>query len=143
MPRFERVFTSCRVALVLLMSMTSVVMFRTTVLSIVLLFAVGPSTSVFCKAWCDPDAAAASGCHHQGTGSTTVVSNNMSCQEPALTATALQSATRRGSSSERAGAAVPIAFFQTATATSYVRPGSSPGLGWFDQQRPLSTPLRI
>ena len=41
-------------------------MFRATILTVVLVFAAGPSASLFCKAWCDPQVAAESGCHHDG-----------------------------------------------------------------------------
>ena len=119
-------------------------MFRATVLSVVLLFAAGPSASVLCKALCDPHAAAARGCHPQDNGTATQVSGNASCQDMALGATALlKEDVRRGTSAEGIGATVPVASFQLVTRTSNVRRvlGAEPGTS--DQKRPLSTPLRI
>lgn len=128
----------------LAISHMSVVVFRATLLSVVLLFAAGPSASVLCKALCDPHAAAANGCHHQDNGTATQVSGNASCQDMALGATALlKEDVRRGTSAEGIGATVPVASFQLVTRTSNVRRvlGAEPGTS--DQKRPLSTPLRI
>ncbi len=119
-------------------------MFRATLLSVVLLFAAGPSASVLCKALCDSYAAAANGCHHQDNGSATQVSGNASCQNAALGAAALlREDVRRGASAKGAGGAVLIAFSEFVPTTSHVRPirGAEPGTS--DQKRPLSTPLRI
>ena len=122
----------------------SMVMFRATLLSIVLVLAAGPSASVLCKALCDPHVAAASGCHHQDDGNATQASGDASCQDAAPGATALlREDVRRSVSAEGIGAARPIASFQLVTRTSDVRSvfGAQPGTA--DQKRPLSTPLRI
>lgn len=119
-------------------------MFRATLLSVVLLFAAGPSASVLCRALCDPGAAAASGCQHEDNGAATQVSGNASCRDMALAATVvLKEDVRRGASAEGVGAAVPVASFEFATATSTVRAGRGAVRGTSDQKRPRSTPLRI
>ena len=119
-------------------------MFRATLLSVVFLFAAGPSASVLCKALCDPHAAAANGCHHQDNGSATQVSGNASCQDAALGAAALlKEDVRRGASAEGIGVAVPVASFRLVTSTSNVRSVFGAERGTSDQKRPLFTPLRI
>ena len=60
---------------------TSVVVFRATVLSIVVIFAAGPTASLMCKAWCEPQAAAARGCYHQDDPSSTGAAGSHSCQD--------------------------------------------------------------
>lgn len=128
----------------LAISHMSVVVFRATVLSVVLLFAAGPSASVLCRALCDPHAAAASGCQHEDNGATTQVSGNASCRDMALGATAvLKEDVRRGASAEGAGAAVLLAFSEFVPTTPHVRPVRGAERGTSDQKRPLFTPLRI
>ncbi len=122
----------------------SVVVFRATLLSVVFLFAAGPSASVLCRALCDPHAAAANGCHHEDNGAATQVSGNASCRDVALGAAAvLKEDVRRGASAEGIGAAVLVASFQLVTTTSHVRSVRGAERGTSDQKRPLFTPLRI
>lgn len=119
-------------------------MFRATVLSVVLLFAAGPSASVLCKALCDPHAAAARGCHPQDNGTATQVSGNASCQDMGLGATAvLREDVRRGSSAEGVGTEVHVASFEFVTTTSSVGPVCGVERGTSDQKRPRTIPLRI
>jgi hypothetical protein len=121
-----------------------VVVFRATVLSVVLLFAAGPSALVLCKALCDPHAAAANGCRHQDNGTASQVSGNASCQDMALGVSALlKENVRRGASAGVGGAAVLVATFEFVTTTSRVHPVHGAERGTSDQKRPLSTPLRI
>ena len=87
-------------------------MFRATVLSIVLMFAAGPpSASLFCKAWCDPHAAAASGCHHEDNGSSISVARDDSCQDAIQGTAILLKEELRRAFTEGAGTVITAAPF--------------------------------
>lgn len=117
--------------------------FRATVLSIVLVFAASPSASVFCEAWCAPDPAAESHCHHENTGSSASVGGNDSCQDAVPGAAVLvREDIRRGSTSAgRCGSAIPR--FQMTAPAWCARPATDLSRALTDTARPLSTPLRI
>lgn len=119
-------------------------MFRATILSIVLVFGAGPSVSLFCKAWCDPHAAAASGCHHEDTGNSTSVASDHSCQDTTQGSAVLLKEDPRGRASSGGAASVAVvAQFQLASMATSVRPVEDRGRAPADLKRLLNTPLRI
>jgi hypothetical protein len=117
--------------------------FRATVLSIVLLFAAGPSVPLFCKAWCDPHAAAASGCHHEDNGSSTSVASDDSCEDAIQGNAILLREDLARASTEGAGNVIAVAHFQLALAETNLRAPGNQGSAPSDLKRPLTTPLRI
>jgi hypothetical protein len=59
-------------------------MMRVAALSIVLALAAGPATGLLCRSWCAPEAAAASGCHHDSPAGTTRLAGTAACDELAM-----------------------------------------------------------
>ena len=59
-------------------------MLRVAALSIVLALAAGPATGLLCRSWCAPEAAAATGCHHDSPAGTTLLAGTATCDEPGL-----------------------------------------------------------
>jgi hypothetical protein len=118
------------------------IVFRAAVLTVALLFAAGPSASLLCKAWCDPDVAARDGCHHSGADSSASLTSDDSCESVRGMAVLLKEDVRPGSSLDP-GFAVEMAklrfgLFSITDRSAWHRvPGPS------DRQRPLITPLRI
>ncbi len=120
------------------------VVFRATVLSVVLMFGAGPSVSLFCKAWCDPQSAAASGCHHEDSGSSTSVTSDHTCQDTLSGSAVLLKEDPRGrASSGDAGSVVVAAQFQFASMATSVRQIEDRGRAPTGLKRLLNTPLRI
>ena len=131
-------------ALILPTLIVSVVVFRATLLSIVLMFAAGPSASLFCKALCDPQAAAENGCHHDNNvGGSVSLSAGDSCLDSVQAlAILLKEDVRRTSSLD--GGCTPATptfrFISSPTSSGTVwNQGRAPS----DLQRPLTTPLRV
>ena len=119
-------------------------MFRATLLSIVLLFAAGPSASLLCKAWCEPKEAAARGCHQQDDLSSTSVAGRHSCQDGLQGSSAVvKEDLRRLASAEWAGNVVAVAHLQLALEASRERPSDAYRRPPSSLKRPLSMPLRI
>lgn len=116
-------------------------MFRATVLSIVLTFGGGPSVSLFCEAWCDPDVAAERGCHHEDHGSSTSVANDDACQDTIQETVVLKNDVRRRVFSEGAGCVALVTHFQLAPAAARLCLIEDHGRA--DLKRPQTTPLRI
>ena len=121
----------------------SVVVFRATVLSIVLVFAAGPSASLFCKAWCDPHEAAASGCHHQESGSVASVADDDSCLDSIQGSAILTKEDLRLASTQDLGNVTAIAQPPLAPAAISLRAAGNQRRAPSDLKRPLTTPLRI
>jgi hypothetical protein len=131
------------VALLLLLIQTSAIVFRATVLSIVLLFAAGPSASLFCKAWCDPREAAASGCHHEDSGNSTSFTGDDSCPDSIQRNAILTKENLRSPSTQRVEHGLAIAQFPLALTATGLHAAGNQGRATFDLKRPLTTPLRI
>jgi len=120
-----------------------VVVFRATVLSIVLVFAAGPSASLFCKAWCEPKVAAARGCHHEDHDSSSSVSGDDFCQDSIQGSAILTKEDLRRASTEGAGDVIAIAQFPFALAATSLRAAGNQGRAQSVLKRPPTTPLRI
>ena len=119
-------------------------MFRATVLSIVLTLVAGPNASVQCKAWCDPAAAAAAGCHHRdGIPSATLTGTDDCGEAVPNSAIVVKEDARRGAPSSDPQQAVVVPRHHRAISSSEAHPGHDPGCTWSLAQRPLVTALRI
>lgn len=120
-------------------------MFRPVLLFTVFLLTAGQHVSLLCQAWCDPDAAAASGCHDRGDVTDTprfVGYDN--CDDGVANAAAFfRDDARRSVSAPQADHAILVprrAVAQTATDTRlFHEPGRLPSPG----TPPLNTALRI
>ena len=119
-------------------------MFGAVVLSIVLTLAVGLNASLLCRAGCDPQAAVASGCHHDDSTTSPSLAGDNSCDNVVLGAAAfLREDVRRGVASQDADHAVLVPRYQLAHSTTDTRPNQETGREWSLEERPLSTALRI
>jgi hypothetical protein len=117
--------------------------FRATILTIVCLFAVGPSASLLCASWCAPRAAAEDGCHHEQSAGDASVGSADSCEDSVFgPAELLKEDLRRAPASDaRPGVCLPR-FQTSATATSPVAAwpqGRLPAI----LGHPQAIPLRI
>lgn len=119
-------------------------MFRTAVLATVLALAVGQSASVLCLAWCDPQEAAAAGCHDQNTTDGVRLVGGDHCDDGAPTGLAsLGEGVRRSAFAPHADHAIPVPRYQFVASTNSARPEREPGYRPLLETRPLVTSLRI
>ena len=92
--------------------------------------------------WCDSQAAAASGCHHEKQSTTSVLAED-SCDHVVLSVAAfLREDVRRGVSAPHADHAILVPRYQLALSTN-ARPGSDKARKWPLEKRPFPTVLRI
>jgi len=117
--------------------------FRATILTVVLLFAGGPSVSLFCKAWCDPQVAAENGCHHENNGGAASVSSDDSCDDSVQGPAGLLKEDPRGAPAPDGGAVVLTARFQIIPTATGLVPVWNRGRPPSDLNQPQTTPLRI
>lgn len=116
---------------------------RAAVLSIVLTLAVGPNATLLCRTWCDRQAAAASGCHHEAPTISPRVGDE-SCDDMALSAAAfLREEVRRPVSAPDAAHAVLVPRYRLAQSTIDASRRHEPGREWPLEERPLPFVLRI
>lgn len=114
-------------------------MFRGAVLAIVLMFAAGANVVLYCQAFCDATAAAASGCHHHPSDSPRIASHT-DCRDAVHAVVALKEEPRRADSPTRV---VVLASFHALVAAA---PTSLPDVtdgGWPIFGPRLNAPLRI
>ena len=117
-------------------------MFRAALVSIVLTLAVGQDATLLCSVWCHPQSAAASGCRHEGSSLSPVVTGDSSCDRELGAGAFLR---------EEAGLvgaaivahAIVVPRYQIAQLTTVARPGWATGREWALATRPLSTALRL
>ena len=128
----------------LLASSNGVNVARSTILSIVLTLAIGPGVALVCRASCDPEVAAANGCHHDTDGGVSGVSSPASCHDAAPGPAAVRTETaQRGAGVDSSGVLIPAASFRFALATSSRRPARGTDIGSACGTRSRSIPLRI
>lgn len=118
-------------------------MFRATILTVVLLFAAGPSASLFCKALCDPQVAAQNGCHHEDNGNKASVTSNDSCDDAVQGPAGVLKEDLRRAPAPDGGAVVLTARFQIIPTVARLVPAWTRGRPPSDVNQPLTTPLRI
>jgi hypothetical protein len=121
------------------------IVFRAATLLIVLAVAAGPSAGLVCRMWCDPLAAAASGCHHADDDvATSVASAGRSCDDEALTAaTFVREDVRRGVHAGNNLNAGGVARYALAPLAIDAHAWTAAGRVWVPGQRPLTLVLRI
>lgn len=121
--------------------------FRAVVVSIVLTLAVAPSAALLCRAWCHPQVAAASTCHHEQPSATSSVVADATCDECEKVALGaaqfLREEVRRSVSNLDVDHAIVVARYPLAELTSDARPDREPGRQCSLETRPLATILRI
>ena len=118
--------------------------FRVAALFIVLAITGNPTVPLLCGTWCDPNAAAASGCHHEELAIFAIVAGEDGCRNAVLSATAfVQEDVRRGVSSSNGEHAISLSRYELTgsmvDATLGFEPSRQPSL----EKRPLETTLRI
>jgi hypothetical protein len=117
--------------------------FRAFVLSIVLTLAVGQNATLLCRAWCDPQAAAASGCHHEESTNSPTMGGN-SCDHAVLSIGAfLREEVGRAVDAPDAARAIFVPRYQISQSSTDARVAQKPEREWSLEKRPLSTALRI
>ena len=122
-------------------------MFRAFVLSIVLTLAVAPNAALLCRAWCHPQVAAASACHHENPSTTSSVvadANRDECDRVAVgTAQFLREDVERSVAAAGVDHAIMVPRHQLAHSPIDSRPGQEPGRERSLDERLLLTILRI
>ena len=118
-------------------------MFRAVLVSIVLTLAVGPDAALLCRVWCNPQSAAASGCHHEGSSISPVVAGDSSCDRELGAGTFLRQEAGRLAGAVVVAHAIVVPRYQIAQLTTAARPDWATGGGWSLATRPLSTVLRL
>jgi hypothetical protein len=119
--------------------------FRTVLLSIALLLCIGRDIPLLCKALCNPEAAAANGCHHVASPSDAFARHfaGDDCDDNGPIATAyVNEEVRRSAPSPQAGLALLAARYQSAWLITAVRAHGGPGHP-SSLEKPLETALRI
>lgn len=120
-------------------------MFQVVLFSTVLLLTAGQHVSLLCQAWCDPDAAAASGCHDRGdvTDSPRLVGHERCDDGVANAAAFLRDDVRRGVSAPHADHTIPVPRYRVAQTTTDARLFHEPGRLPSPGAPPLNIALRI
>ena len=119
-------------------------MFRTALFSIVFSLAIGQNASLLCKVWCDPGAAAASGCHHARcpTDSPKLIGDDCDANTRGGDAF-LKEEGRRSVSATDGGHAIAAPHYQFALGTAGARADRAPWRSPPLETRPLDIALRI
>lgn len=118
--------------------------FRATVLSIVLTLAILPHATLLCRAWCDSQADAPIGCHHEDRAtSLSVVADGHSCDNVVIGAAFVREDVRRDVSSPDQDQGIPVPRYQIACSTIDARLGQEHGRQRSIDTRPPVTALRI
>ena len=119
-------------------------MHQATVLWIVLTLLAGPHAGVLCKAWCDPQEAARTGCHHDDTGTSARLTGNNDCGDAVLSSAFLVTENvRRGVSDQNVHRALVVPRFRFPLPTGEARRRRTQERGSPLESRPLVTALRI
>jgi hypothetical protein len=112
------------------------------VFSIVLTLAVGQDATLLCRVWCNPQAAAASGCHHEESINPPTVAGD-SCDYVLGVGAFIREEAGRTVAAPDVAHAIVVPRYQIAQLTADARPDWEPGREWWLAKRPLSTALRI
>lgn len=118
-------------------------MFGAAVLFIALTLAVGPNAALLCSAWCHPQSAAATGCHHEDPGTTPSIAADESCDDGVLSAAFLREELRRNVSAQGVVHATLVPRYQLAHSTTDPGYRHEPWREWSLEKRSLATALRI
>ena len=120
-------------------------MFRAAVLSLALTVVVGQNTAPLCWAWCDPQPAAETECHHHDTVATSVsMVGDVTCDMVVFSGVGfLREEPRQSASPQHARHAILVPRYELASLTTDDRPGPEPGSEWSPGNRTLPTVLRL
>ena len=118
-------------------------MFRVAVLSIVLAMTGTPTATLLCRTWCDPSAAAASGCPHERLATFTIVAGQDGCRNTVLSATSIVQEAVRRTLAPDGEYAFPLSRYQLAASTVDTRHRSGADRDDSLDHQPLTTALRI
>ena len=116
---------------------------RAAAVSIVLTLAMGQHAALLCQAWCDPHAAAATACHHDGATSPSLTGTDHCTDCTFGLAAFVREDARRGPSAPDAQHAVAVAGLRFAPPPTDIRSCHDPGLQSLLASRPLVIALRI
>jgi hypothetical protein len=117
--------------------------FRAAVLSIVLTFAVGPSASVLCRAWCDPQSASSTGCSHNAPADAPSIGDNNNCEVVVTSVAAVRQDERRGMLDPGVDQSTLVSRYHLASSVADLRTALRPAHARLLEHRPLVTTLRI
>jgi hypothetical protein len=117
--------------------------FRAIVFSIVLTVTAGPSAAVLCRAWCSPQAATASVCHHTTPTASTSVAADDTCDDVWLGAAAFLREDVTDASAPDGNRAILVSGDQLANMAICERHRPDSRQEWSLGNRPLSTALRL
>lgn len=118
-------------------------MFRVTLGSIVLTLAVGQDAALLCRVWCDPQSAAASGCHNGAAIDSPSVTGDNGCDQVVRVGPFLREEGKRSAAAPDASHAIVVTRSQIAQLTTDGRADWEPRREWSLARRPLSTALRL
>ena len=117
-------------------------MFRAVAVSIVLAIAGTPSAALVCRIWCNPDGAAASGCHHEELFAAAIVAGDDACRNTLVGAAFLPEQVRRAASASYTPYAVAPSH-QSAAWMTDAGPREETARTCSFESGPLETALRI
>ena len=118
-------------------------MFRTVLFSIVLSLAVGQNATSFCRAWCDLQAAAASGCHYEESTVSASVAGDKSCDDEVGVGAFVREEGARAVAVRDMSHALSVPRYQLRQSITDARPDVESGSGWVLGKQHLSLTLRI
>lgn len=120
-------------------------MLRATVVSIVLLLAIGQETALLCRVWCHPGGAPMAECHEhaQSDGTSPSVRGDESCGQVMVISGFLAREDMRRASDQGTRYAQVVPRFQVPSSPNEARQGSDPGRASPLESRPLIVALRI
>lgn len=119
--------------------------FRASLVLVVVTLAVGQSPSLLCKILCEPDAAAASGCHHGDSGGNTSpgIATDTGCDTAPGPSAFLKSEAPRTASGPDGDLSTEVPVYRFASSMIATRRAHEPDRVWCLDTRPLVTALRI
>jgi hypothetical protein len=105
--------------------------------------AVGLDATLLCRVWCDPQAAAASGCHDRATIDSPSVTGDTGCDRVLSVGAFLREEAKRSAAAPDAAHAIVVPRSLIAQLATVARPEWATGREWSLAKRPLSTVLRL
>lgn len=109
-----------------------------------LTLAVGSHATLLCRAWCDSEADAPIGCHHEEPAtSPSVVAGDNSCDNIVSGAAFVREDVRRDVSAPEQDQGIPVPRYQIACSTLDAHLVQEHGREWSLETRPPITVLRI
>jgi hypothetical protein len=143
-PKKNRVYTGRRSGASLALGQIGGRILKPAVLIVAWTLAFGPTASLLCRTWCDPHAAAASGCHHGAESTDPIMAGADGCAGLMVSGTVfLPEKGHRDRSAADAPPATLVPRYQAGEPAAADRLRRERGRKWYLERPPLSTPLRI